>query len=454
MESNFGDTTIEDISYIPDPNESYVKPQCTDSESQTTEELQPKKVDAEVSSKDRKDAQTDAVSIKYSMGKANETQLLAFLEKVAPIALKAVTPTQAYQFLEQKTTTNSVELVNTYETDSHYFISSISCNCSGSTVAVGLQGNDHYGFCRHQTQLHLVSLVSSGGTTNHTISMDSCVSSLKFHPNYPNIIGIGHHTGEVSIYRNEEKWAHSELGETHTTPVIAIDWLLDKQTVVALVSASTEGLICVWPLKGRDTRTKVLTQCTKMNTETISSLFVLPGSQIALIGLENGRIKQVELPLSTTGYVNPEQKEYFDHIGPVTSIAICPITPSLFASTGSDESFVIRNTSMTGTIISQQLLQEPLTDIKWSPHSPSVVAVCGQNRVAILDFCVSERPLVVLDAPKANKLCWSSTNHGMIIVGGEDGKIRVFESKTGAFERRPGSARKMVEWESKKDINA
>jgi hypothetical protein len=37
--------------------------------------------------------------------------------------------------------------------------------------------------------------------------------SVKYHPNYPAAVADGHHTGEVTIIRNEEKWAHSQLGD-------------------------------------------------------------------------------------------------------------------------------------------------------------------------------------------------------------------------------------------------
>lgn len=449
MSKSYADVSSDLVDISSAEGASAPRKKCKQAEVQTGDELLPQKTDVETSPDARVDVATSSTGVKYQVPKVDENEVFQFLKKVYPIAMRELTPTTAYQYLEKKAASTNIVLKTTFDTDSKYTVSGLSINCTGSTVAVALEVPNHYGFCKHSTQLHFISTVSNN---RHEIQLDSCVTAIKYHPHYPAIIAIGHHTGEVSVIRNDDKWAQTKLGDSHLNKIVAVDWLADRQTVLALVSASSEGLICVWTLKGRNSRTKFLEQCSPMKISdkdgSISCLSVIPNSSDALVGLENGNIVRVPLPFESSA-VQRERQFYPGHSGPVINIQICPIAPGLFVSIGSDELFCIRNGNVNDPLTMSILLNCQLFDIAWSKHSPSIVAVVAFDQVAILDFCVSStEPIMSFDAPNAVKVVWNENIPGTLMVGCSDGKVMFFGCEDGGFEQRPGANRLMTQWES------
>lgn len=452
MSRSFADWNVDPVSIIPAAGECTPRPKCCEIEIQTGDELTPKYVDAESSSVDRKDAQIQTKVEIYKPPQVDESKLLAFLKRVEPIAMRELQPTSAYQYLEKKIATGTIEISATHETDSNYTVSALSVNCTGSTVAVALKHSNHFGFCKHSSQLHFISTVSSA--TSHQIALDSCATSVSYHPHYPAIVAVGHHTGEVSIIRNEEKWAHTPLGETHVDEIVSVDWLSDRQKVLALVSASAGGLICVWNLKGRNARTKILEQNQQTTVSdrdgSISCLRVIPGTSDALVGMESGMIVRVALPFENNIM---REKQYFSgHTGPVTAISMCPIAPGLFVSVGTDESMCVRNGVVSNPLNVEQLLNSPLYDVCWSKNCPSMVAIVAADRVVVVDFCVSSStPIQTFEVPNATRVAWNDYNPGTLIIGCSDGRVIVY-SCNGVFEQKPGANRLLSQWEAQTKI--
>ena len=449
MTRAFSDVSVDPTTISPAAGEKLPRPKCHDADAQTGDELIPTKIDVETSPDARVDIGTSNTGVKYAVPKFDEDDLIKFLRKVEPVALRELVPTSAYQYLEKQTASVKIVQKNSFETDSNFTVSGLSVNCTGSTVAVALEKQNHHGFCKDSTQLHFISTLSNN---RHQIPLDSCATAIKYHPHYPAIIAIGHHTGEVSVIRNDDKWAQTKLGDTHLNKIVAVDWLADRQTVLALVSASAEGLICVWTLKGRNSRTRFLEQCSPLKLSdkdgSISCMSIIPNSSDALVGLESGTIVRVSLPFESR-FVQRERQSYTGHTGSIVSISICPIAPGLFISIGSDEYFCIRNSIMTEPLDMAVLLNCELYDIAWSKSSPSVVAVVAVDRVVILDFCVSsKKPIMSFNAPNAVKVVWNENIPGTLVVGCSDGKIIFFGTDEGGLEQRPGAHRLMNQWET------
>jgi WD40 repeat protein len=255
--------------------------------------------------------------------------------------------------------------------------------------------------------------------------------------------------------RNDEKWAHSELGEAHLDEIVGLGWLSERQKVLALVSASVGGLICVWSLKGRNSRTKVLDSCQKVRVSetggSIACLQVVPDTTEALVGLESGQIVRVSLP-----FENAIEKvnEFFNgQLVPISAIALCPIAPGLFVSTGTDYSFCIRNSVVKEPLDSHELTNSPLLDVAWSTFAPSVVAVVAVDAVLVLDFCVSiTKPVQTFAIDGAARVAWNDVNPGTLIVGCIDGKVLIYAWSEGSFERKPGANRLLTMWEAQTKI--
>jgi WD40 repeat protein len=450
MAKSYADADFGPFAILPKATTRAPTAKYSEAEVQTGSELIPAMVDQETSSASRAEIAIQSKIEIYKPPAVDEAVLLAFLKRVEPIALRELRPTSAYQYLEKKVKSSTFEIAASYETDSSYSVTGLSVNCTGSTIAVALRWRTHVGFCRHASVLHFLSTVSA--SARHQIPLDSCATSVKYHPNYPAIVAIGHHTGEVSIIRNEEKWAHTTLGETHLHEVVAVDWLSERQKVLALVSASSEGLVCIWSLKGRNSRTKVLDQVQQVQVSevgSISCMTVVPDTNDALIGLESGRIVRVSLPFESA--LVRERAFFNGHCGPVSAISICSIAPGLFVSVGTDETLCVRNAVCTDPLSVDQF-NTVLSDVCWSKKTPAAVAAVSGDRVLVLDFCAStSEPVQILEVPNASRVVWNDID-GTIAVGGTDGRVTIYSCGDGTFETKPGANALLSQWEAQTNI--
>ena len=419
---------------------------------QTPEDFLPQKEDVEtITNPDRKDIATTSSGIKLQTAEYDETKLQKFLIKAQPIMMRELQPNPAYQYLIKNYGNNEINQISETETDSKYSVSSISTNCTGSSVAVALKLQNHYGFCRHSSNLYFVSTVNG---TSRTYQLESCATAVVYHPHYPAIIAIGHHTGEVKIIKSEELWGSTGLSEEHDDEIVALDWIQEKQSVSALVSASIGGTICVWILKNRNSKTKKLENPSSIRVfekgGLISSLKVIPGSCDALVGLHSGKILRIPLPYESKTIIQGTRKFYYGHTGPVSGISICKSAPGLFISVGTDEQFCIRNIVNEQPLLSCEIAGKELHDIKWNPFSPSIVAVAATDTLLIVDLLVStSSAFITKNVPGAIKVSWNESVRGMIIVGCNDGRVVIFSCDDGSLDEKPGSNRIVMELEAK-----
>ncbi|EAY17456.1 hypothetical protein TVAG_493980 [Trichomonas vaginalis G3] len=442
MSHQFTDSPTEVTNFDRTSNVASTKSSLVTVEVQTGEEFLPKKVDQVTTTADnRTDVATAALKLKLETVEVNPQEIQKFLAKVTPIMLKELQPNPAYQYLEKRSSSGKMDVVNQVETDSQYTVSEICCNCTGATYAVALKMQNHYGFCRHSSQLFLVP--AAGGQPK-TFPLDSCATALAYHPHYPAIIAIGHHTGEITIIKSEEVWATTKLGEQHTSEIVSLDWITERNTVTAFVSASLDGLICVWTLKGRNTATKVLERVSTSKVfdknGSITSLAVIPGSCDAYVGLFSGMVVRIPLPYESN-LIAHERQFYEGHTGPVPAIAICPVAPGLFVSAGTDESIQLRNAVSRAPLYNIDAAGgRPLTDIKWSPFSPSIFAAIAEDKLVIVDLAVSTSiPVATLDIQGAHKVAWNLSVPGTLAVGTNDGKVAMVHCTDGTLDQKPGA---------------
>lgn len=442
MSHQFSDNAAEVINLDRSSAVAVDKSSLVTVEVQTGDEFLAKKVDQTTTTSDnRNDVATAALKLKMETAEANPQEMQKFLSKVMPIMIKELQPNPAYQYLEKRSSSGKMDITNTIETDTNYSVSELCCNCTGATYAVALKMQNHYGFCKHSS--HLFFVPAAGGQPK-TFPLDSCATCLAYHPHYPAIIAIGHHTGEITIIKSEEIWATTKLGEQHTSEIVALDWITERNTVTALVSASLDGLICVWTLKGRNTSTKVLERVSTAKVfdkdGSITSLSVIPASCDAYVGLYSGLVLRIPLPYESN-LIAHERQFYEPHIGPVSGIAICPTAPGLFATAGTDESVQIRNAVSRSALYTIDAAGgRPLTDIKWSPFSPSIFATVAEDRLVIVDLAVSTSTAVAtLDIPGAVKVAWNLSVPGTLAVGTVDGHVVTVQCNDGTLDQKPGA---------------
>ena len=339
--------------------------------------------------------------------------------------LKELKPINSYQYLEKKNyNNNKIEILSKIETDQNYNITDISCNCTGSTIAVSQEIKNHHGFCTHSSYIYFLSTLNN---SQHKYYLESCATSILYHPHYPGIIAIGHHTGEITLLRSEEKWAFTELGKYHFDKIVSLNWILENQTVKSLVSASFGGIICVWNLKGRNSRTKILEQVKSIipleNNGSISCMSIIPNTFDALVGFQSGQIIRITLPYDEPTIM--KEKQYFNgHTGPISSISINNSFPGLFLTVGTDRLFCIRNNICKDPLIMNEISNKPLYDIQWCPHSSPLCAIVSLDKLIIIDISISPNNLYSsIEIPNIKKITWNPIIKGNLIAGCNNGLV-------------------------------
>ena len=405
----------------------------SDALTQTGSELMPETAEISTASVDLAEIQTQTSGIRYTPGHIDELAVGKFLSAVVPVMMRELVPCTAYRYLETKTTTTSFEPFIQYTVNDSYSVSSMSCNSNGSTVAVAVEHSNHTGWCNHQSVLSFFSLYTD--STLHTFNLDSCLSCVKFHPVYPSIVAIGHHTGEISVLKNEDKWAITRLGETHLDKIVALEWVAEEKSINTLLSASVSGLICFWNLKSRNSKTKLLTATRTMQTASISSLSSIPGSKDILIGHESGEITD-------------SKRKFRGHLGPV-KLTVCSEFPNVFCSIGTDRTICVHNRLNQEPLVTYQTDYD-LYDIAFCPKLPSIIAVATYTGVDIIDISVSLGiPVYHFDEEHASTVEWSPSSSDTLIVGCTDGRVRVLIAKDGSFEANPAAKMFMSKMEVK-----
>lgn len=84
--------------------------------------------------------------------------------------------------------------------------------------------------------------------------MQSCITSIAFHPVIPSILATGTFTGQVIVYdinADDPIIGSSKMDRlTHQEPVSKLCWMQEK-SVYKLISVAGDGKIITWDLSNR-----------------------------------------------------------------------------------------------------------------------------------------------------------------------------------------------------------
>ena len=148
MSRSLADSASETYNIDQNTADRGTKQDLVEVEVQTGSEFLPKKVDVETTTfSSRKEQATSPLNLKMELVEANPIDLVKFLKRVQPLMLKELQPKAAYNYMKTKSNTGKLDVVSTTDTDSQYTVTQISTNCTGSTVAVALEMQHHFGFC-------------------------------------------------------------------------------------------------------------------------------------------------------------------------------------------------------------------------------------------------------------------------------------------------------------------
>ncbi|KAF4324371.1 hypothetical protein BBO99_00001901 [Phytophthora kernoviae] len=325
------------------------------------------------------------------------------------------------------------------------------------------------------------------GRPEYRFTCHSQVTSACFNPFDRHIIIGGTYSGQIVIWDTRakstpvQKTALSACSHTHPIYAMAV---VGTKTSYNLISASTDGRVCVWdidqlqqPVDMLDLRialsivsnySSVNTSDKKMEASVTSFAVFRKENKELYIGTEAGKLYSTKLDQqkskvgasddasmdadkksknsilgSSTGdlvrevVVDAASKEG-SHFGPVTAMHFNPLLPvhrdGLLLTCSLDSTVKLWSTEHPQfPALSFEPSSEYICDVRWSSVHPALFAVAdGSGTVSIWNIlkdvevpAVSEK----IGEKSLNKIRWS-TDGKNVIAGGADGKSYIFEVPT------------------------
>ncbi|KAJ8523668.1 hypothetical protein ON010_g17450 [Phytophthora cinnamomi] len=322
------------------------------------------------------------------------------------------------------------------------------------------------------------------GRPEYRFTCHSQVTSACFNPFDRHIIIGGTYSGQIVIWDTRAKSAPVQKTAlsafSHTHPIYAMA-VAGTKTSYTLVSASTDGRVCVWdidhlqkPLDMLDLRISlsIVSNYTSVNTsdkkmEASVTSFAVLGKEIKelFIGTEAGKLYSTKIDQqknkpgavddntsdadkknrssllgSSTGelvrevIVDAVSKDG-SHFGPVTAMHFNPLMPmhrdSLLLTCSLDSTVKLWSIEHPDSpVLSFEPSSEYISDVRWSSVHPALFAVADSSgTVSIWNIlkdvevpAVSEK----ISKKSLNKVRWSADGRS-VITGDADGKSFIYE---------------------------
>ncbi|KAE8973930.1 hypothetical protein PR003_g27083 [Phytophthora rubi] len=322
------------------------------------------------------------------------------------------------------------------------------------------------------------------GRPEYRFTCHSQVTAACFNPFDRHIIIGGTYSGQIVIWDTRAKSAPVQKTAlsafSHTHPIYAMA-VAGTKTSYTLISASTDGRVCVWdidhlqkPLDMLDLRISlsIVSNYTSVNTsdkkmEASVTSFAVLGKEIKelFIGTEAGKLYSTKIDQqknkpgaaddssndadkknrssllgSSTGelvrevIVDPVSKEG-SHFGPVTAMHFNPLLPmhrdSLLLTCSLDSTVKLWSIEHPDSpVLSFEPSSEYISDVRWSSVHPALFAVADSSgTVSIWNIlkdvevpAVSEK----ISNKSLNKIRWSVDGRS-VITGDAEGKSFIYE---------------------------
>ncbi|KAL2716222.1 WD repeat-containing protein 34-like [Vespula squamosa] len=227
---------------------------------------------SQVQTAEKKNAETQTVQEQAKTPNIDYNKLASFLKRVTPSLLEALDEaynTNAFEDYDIETTKNAsanlqlLERLNTVEeSDKQTKISDLSWSIAGGTLVVSHSVVYHENWCDHLSKIQFYSLSREdklSDISNKTLEVNSCVTTLSYHPVEPSILAAGLFNGDVLVWnlRNDDSVTPIQL-YTHGDTVSQIYWKPRTMSDVSiLVSSSRDGYIIVNKLMANFTTTRL-----------------------------------------------------------------------------------------------------------------------------------------------------------------------------------------------------
>lgn len=310
----------------------------------------------EIQTVEKKSVETQTVQEEKKIPSIDYDKLATFLNKVTPEVLKVLDEaynTTAFDDYNPGTSTNTpanlqlLKKLNTKEESQERKISDLSWSIAGGTLAVSYIDTSHSPYsCCHPAEIQLYSLSIEdklSDTPNKTLDVNSCVTSLSYHPVIPSILAAGLVNGNVLIWnlRNDDFFVPIKVC-THADSISHIYWNTRISNGSSLLaSSSKDGYIMVHKLMPDFTtrlhkQFKIILENKPEVGQWITTFdFSWKDPTLFIVGTLNGRIYKCSLRVSPfegdKNLFNPVIEEYDSSRGSIVCVKCSP-TRNLFVT--------------------------------------------------------------------------------------------------------------------------
>lgn len=279
------------------------------------------------------------------------------------------------------------------------------------------------------------------GRPEYVLRCQSSVTSCTFNRFDHNLVIAGSYSGQIVVWDLRTK-SHPILktplmAESHTHPVYCVS-IIGSQHANNIVSASNDGKVCVWSLNMFSSPTSSFDLKNRVKDIGCTSMaFPDNETNTFYVGAEDGSILQTQLHGSKSSDAAADVFEA--HYGPLTGLDIHPVGENIFTdlagnlllSSSVDWSVKLWNPKMSkSALLSFDIYDDYVFDVKWSPVHPSVFAVAeGTGIVDVWNLNQDvEMPTCRLKTPgeAINKVAWQNTGE-MIATGNCNGEVKIFK---------------------------
>ncbi|KAK2586223.1 hypothetical protein KPH14_001481 [Odynerus spinipes] len=217
---------------------------------------------SQVQTTEKRNAETQTVQAQAKAPSVDYNKLADFLKRVTPGVLEVLDKaynTDAFDDYDTGTATNTsanLQLLQRLSTvqdlDKEKRTSNLLWSIGGGSLAVSHRFTYHTEWCSHFSKVQLYALSKEdklSDVPNKTLNINSCVTTLSYHPEEPMILGGGLHNGDVIVWNLRKDDPTSTIIGEHSDTVSQVCWKPRTVNDVSfLVSSSRDGYINVYKL--------------------------------------------------------------------------------------------------------------------------------------------------------------------------------------------------------------
>ncbi|KAJ8984705.1 hypothetical protein NQ317_004966 [Molorchus minor] len=359
-------------------------------------------------------------------------------------------------------------------------VSQLSWNQTGKSIAVSC-GYGHKTWCYHSGTILIYTLNKDERfpeTPRKKLSTETCVMSMKFHPQHPAILAAGTFSGAIVVWNIQSDEEDTINGvAAHEQPVTQISWIIDVDAAktVILASSSTDGLLKLWNF---DPSTGSLTVKSRRVAFTLYKIKVplfsaikqreLEGEtafskgdsrgiicfdfsrhvpDLFVVGAEGGLVVQCSVLGTSTlkgstkdePLLDPVYKYYEPHEGELTHISISPNRKDMFMTYGTDCEVRVY---LFGQEEPAQILctRNPLSCVDFVPREERLLVGGGRIGIPEIFELTKGKPLRNVTAEKVRRqlltvFVVNQAKNNFVAFGTANGDLQLWNIPWSAFVR-------------------